>query len=289
MKSKIEEFFENLEKTNIELSDFVDIDKIEKNVDEIQMKLNTLNFIICSSQEELERRIKSLFKNDKNVFIILPYLIAISKNKIKELDEFWFRYKDKQTNIYEIVEDANKIIDFFNLTGLSKLIINGKIKNFVDYLVGVEVGLDSNARKNRFGLKNEKEIEKIIDSEFSKYPFIKIDKQLKISSFENNGSLKDKKFDFIIRNENNGKNVVIETSFYNAQGSKINETSRSFRKINEAIKNYSQTYSFVWIADGEGMNTIKNEIINNELSFDFLRSKNNFIDEIKKILEIKQD
>ena len=49
-----------------------------------------------------------------------------------------------------------------------------KVRNFVDYLVGVKIGLETHARKNCFGSKNEKEIEEIIKIEFQKYDFLNI-------------------------------------------------------------------------------------------------------------------
>ena len=40
---------------------------------------------------------------------------------------------------------------FMKKTGLFDLIANHVINNLVDYVTGVEVGLDSNGRKNRGG------------------------------------------------------------------------------------------------------------------------------------------
>lgn len=283
----IKDFLNSLEQTNIELSDFIDIEKVESIINKIEIQLNALNYILCFDEDTLNKRIKELFKENKSAFKVLPYLIAISKDKLKNNTKLNVKQKDKIVSIDEILNTPEGIIDFFNETGINKLIINGKIKNFVDYLTGVEVGLDSNARKNRFGQKNEKHIEKIIFDEFSKYPFVKIDKQLILSDFSNNSLLKNKRFDFVISNELNNKKVLIETTFYNTGGSKINETSKSFNKINNEIKKYYNN-GFLWVADGQGLESVKKYLINNFEDFDFIKNKKNFIQEIKKKLEIKK-
>ena len=184
------------------------------------------------------------------------------------------------------LSSANSIILFLELTGLTSLITKGKIKNFIDFLTGVEVGLDTNARKNRVGKKNEKEIEKIIYDHFSCIEYIEIDKQLVISEFQEQGLLKNKKIDFIIKNKLNDKKVVIETSFYNSSGSKINETTKSFKKINDIVNNL-ENYYFLWVTGGKGLNSIKKTINENEKQFNFVKNKDNFVDSIKELLEIK--
>lgn len=283
----IKGFLNSLEQTNVELSDFIDIEKVESIINKIEIQLNALNYILCFDQNTLNERIKELFKENKNVFKVLPYLIAISKNKLKNDSKIIIKQKNNIISLEKMLNTPEGIINFFNETRLNKLIINGKIKNFVDYLTGVEVGLDSNARKNRFGQKNEKEIEKIIYEEFSKYSFIKINKQLIISDFSNNSLLKNKKFDFVISNELNNKKVLIETTFYNTGGSKINETSKSFNKIYNEIKKYYND-GFLWVADGKGIESVKKYLINNFEDFDFIKNKTNFIQEIKKKLEIEK-
>ena len=285
MKNSINDFLNTLEKTNIELNDLIDVNKIIEIIDEMQIKLNTLNYIITSNQSKLNYRIEKLFISQPEVFSILPYLAAISKDKIKK-NNFVFRLDNEIYKLNEFLNSPKSIISFLELTGLTKLILEGKIKNFVDFLTGIEVGLDTNARKNRVGLKNEKEIDQIIKDAFSKYQYISIDRQLILEEFKNQDFLKNKKIDFIITNHLNNKKVIIETSYYNSSGSKILETAKSFENINKIIKEI-QNYYFLWIADGIGINSSGSFIVKNSQKFDFVKNKNNFIDSIKEILEIK--
>ena len=285
MKNNINNFLKTLEKTNIELNDLIDIDKIIEIIDELQIKLNTLNYIISSNQMELNRKIEKLFASQPEVFSILPYLVAISKDKIKKND-FVFKLNNEIYKLNEFLNSSKSIITFLELTGLNKLILEGKIKNFVDFLTGIEVGLDTNARKNRIGTKNEKEIDQIITKAFSKYQYITIDRQLILEEFQNTNLLNNKKIDFIITNQLNNKKVIIETSYYNSSGSKIIETAKSFENLNKIIKDI-ENYYFLWIADGGGINSNGSFITKNSEQFSFVKNKNNFIDSIKEILEIK--
>jgi type II restriction enzyme len=46
-------------------------------------------------------------------------------------------------------EDIERYLTFIKETGLRDLLASKKLKNLVDYMIGVEAGLDSNGRKNR--------------------------------------------------------------------------------------------------------------------------------------------
>ena len=285
MKNNINNFLKTLEETNIELNDLIDIEKIIKIIDELQIKLNTLNYIISSNQIELNKKIEKLFISQPEVFLVLPYLVAISKDKIKK-NIFLFRINNEIQNLSNFLNSPKSIISFLELSGLSRLILDGKIKNFVDFLTGIEVGLDKNARKNRIGFKNEKEIDNIITNAFSKYQYISIYRQLILEEFKNKIFLKNKKIDFVLTNHLNNKKVIIETSYYNSSGSKIIETAKSFEKLNQIISEI-QNYYFLWIADGTGINLTSSFITKNSEQFNFISNKNNFVNSIKEILEIK--
>jgi len=69
--------------------------------------------------------------------------------------EFTFSFKKMNNSI----EDYKM---FMRKTGLFDLIQNHIINNLVDYVTGVETGLDSNSRKNRGGHLMEKLVESYI-------------------------------------------------------------------------------------------------------------------------------
>lgn len=161
-----------------------------------------------------------------------------------------------------------------------------KARNFVDYLVGVKVSLDTHARKNRFGSKNEKEIEEIIKIEFQKYDFLNIQFQVsKLDIFKSHKKWFNKKFDVVIKNNKNNKTILLESSFYNTQGSKISETSRSYENIFNYLKKYQEQYIFIWVADGKGLESIKNDL-STKIELDYIFNKKDFLYVIKKKLNL---
>lgn len=258
MKTKIDNYFFSLQKDNRELSSFVDIDKIICNVDKVQIHLNSLNYLISGSKKEFEKRVCNLFSLNKDCFLILPILIAVRDNFDSLINNF---FSACELNI-------DIILSFFYQTNLYKLIFDGKINNFVDYVYGVEVGLDTNARKNRNGKLIEKYLSQYLHNYFCGSKYINIYEQKQLEHVVNMGNIKinypqvNKKFDFIIINTLNKKILLIESSFYNAGGSKISETSRSYYDIFKKIEEYNSNINFLWVADGLGMKTIKKDIEN---------------------------
>ena len=63
-----------------------------------------------------------------------------------------------------------------------------------------------------------------------------------------------KRWDFVIKTNN--QIYVIETNFYATQGSKLNETARSYELIANKVKQIDGL-TFIWITDGIGWNNAK--------------------------------
>lgn len=143
-------------------------------------------------------------------------------------------------------------------TGLFDLISEHIINNLVDYVTGVEVGLDSNGRKNRGGHLMEDLVESYIiksgfrrdENYFKEMYLVEIEEKwgLDLSSISNNGDAA-KRFDFVVKTPS--AVYAIETNFYRANGSKLNETARSYKMIAEEAKNI-EGFVFVWFTDGIG-------------------------------------
>lgn len=243
-------FYKTMTKTTNSLEMFVNFPKIFKNIEENEIHLNTLNFLL--NKDNMEQAVKALYKLSPKSFEILDLLIAVSKKNnlivYKEGDKFL----NKQTTDY--LKSPTEILYYLEKTGLTKLFQSGKIKNLVDYTFGVEVGLDSNTRKNRTGKIMEKIITKIFSENNLSY-----ETQVKsknIHELDNYPDFEkiDKIFDFVVRTKKN--TYLIETNFYNSGGSKLNEVCRSYTNINQNISNIEKV-EFVWITDGNGWNSTK--------------------------------
>jgi type II restriction enzyme len=238
MSEQFKYFLSQLSETNATLDYFTEFDKIVTNVNKIAIKLNQLNYLI--GKGDLEQAINELFDENPKVFEVLDILIAVRKNDRKKVID----------SLGDIVflesyfDSPQKIAQYINQTGLEAIFKNKNISNLVDYVFGIEVGLDTNARKNRGGDNMSKAVSIIFDKEAIFYK-----KEVRNTIFPEISSLEAdvKQFDFVIKTS--VKTYLIETNFYNSGGSKLNETARAYSDVAPKINQY-KNYEFVWITDG---------------------------------------
>lgn len=220
-------FISELSETNATLDYFTDFSKAKCNTQKIAMKLHQLNYLI--GKNDLRKAITELYEENKNVFEVLDILIAVRKSdKKKTLNE-----NGEVVPLESYFTSAQGVIDFIEQTGLSQVFINKNITNLVDYVFGVEVGLDTNARKNRSGENMAKAVALKLKNE--NIPFRK---EVNSSEFFEIKSLgKDlKRFDFVL--ETKAKTYLMETNFYNSGGSKLNGVARAYTDIAQKINRY---------------------------------------------------
>lgn len=249
MAETFSEFMKQLKETNFSLRDFVDFPKVATNVESISIKLNQLNYLI--GQDDMAMAVNRLWEENPKVFSVLDVLIAVrAKDKKKAIDE--------NGNIF-LVSDCfsspEQVLKYLDETGLTKVFQTKQIKNLVDYVFGVEVGLDSNARKNRGGHI----MEDLIASIFAKNGIL-FEQEVYYTEFPeivNALGSDNKRFDFVVKTP--GKVYLIETNFYTSGGSKLNEVARSYSELAPKI-NAVHGYEFVWITDGIGWKSAENKL-----------------------------
>lgn len=231
---------------------YVDFDTSCKNLNKFKIELNILNSLVGS--KNIEDDFKMLVSKYPEVLKAIPILLAKRESEIYcQDDNGKFKYNFKKQN-YSIEQYCY----FMRETGLFELLSNRIVKDLIDYVLGVEVGLDTNARKNRGGHLMENLVEKfIIEAGFVKgktyFKELKIKPLekltgLSLDSLSNSGKTV-KRFDFVIIQ--NGITYAIETNFYNSSGSKLNETARSYKTLALESKDIPN-FKFVWITDGLG-------------------------------------
>lgn len=249
MSDRITEFMKPLKETHFSLGDYVDFPKVAANVEAISIKLNQLNYLI--GQEDMAAAVKRLWNENPKVFSVLDVLIAVrAKDRKKAIDA--------HGNIHlvrDYFSSPEQVTLFLNETGLTEVFQKKQIKNLVDYVFGVEVGLDSNARKNRGGHIMEGLVANILtlngipfEQEIYYTEFPEIVKAL---------GADNKRFDFVIRTTN--KIYLIEANFYTGGGSKLNEVARSYSELAPKI-NSVPGFEFVWITDGIGWESARNKL-----------------------------
>lgn len=248
MSEQFKTFLSQLSETNATLDYFTDFKKIKSNVNKIAIKLNQLNYLI--GKENLKEAISELYDENPKVFEVLDILIAIRKNKNAKT----FNNKGKIVLLTTYFTTPESILEYIEETGLSEVFKNKDITNLVDYVFGVEVGLDTNARKNRGGDNMSKAVSLIFDKAGIVYK-----KEVNNTIFPEIISLGAdvKRFDFVIKTKK--KTYLIETNFYNTGGSKLNEIARAYSDVAPKINQYPN-YEFVWITDGQGWFSAKNKL-----------------------------
>ncbi|HOD88176.1 MAG: type II restriction endonuclease [Bacteroidota bacterium] len=248
MSKQFEKFLSQLSETNATLDYFTDFDKVKENVNKISIKLTQLNYLI--GKKDLKKAVRELFDENPKVFEVLDILIAVRKNKTAKT----FNNHGKVVILDDYFTSPELIVEYLEETGLYEIFKNKDITNLVDYVFGVEVGLDTNARKNRGGDNMSKAVSRIFNIAGISY-----EKEILSTSFSEIVSLGAdvKQFDFVIKTKK--KTYLIETNFYNSGGSKLNEIARSYSDLAPKINQYDN-YEFVWITDGQGWLTAKNKL-----------------------------
>ena len=273
MSEQFKIFLSQLSETNATLDYFTDFKKIKGNVNKIAIKLNQLNYLI--GKTDIKAAVKELYEENPKAFEVLDILIAIRKNKNAKT----FNNKGEIVMISSYFTSPESICEYIEETGLGEIFRNKDVKNLVDYVFGIEVGLDTNARKNRGGKNMSKAVSLFFDKAKVFYK-----KEVSNTAFPEILSLGAdvKRFDFVIKTKK--KTYLIETNFYNGGGSKLNETARSYSDIAPKINQY-ENYEFVWITDGQGWLSAKNKL---EEAYNIIPSMYNlttlqtFIDKVTK-------
>ncbi len=237
-----------LKETNATLDFFTNFKKVSSNVSKVSMKLNQLNFLL--GRDDLRAAIKMLYAENPKVFSVLDILIAVRQRDKKQV----LNENLEPVLLESYLNNEESVIKFIEGTGLADVFRSREIKNLVDYVFGVEVGLDTNARKNRSGDQMANAVASYFKSVY--IPFEREINSTELPGLEVLG--KDKKrFDFVIKTAS--KVFLIETNFYNSGGSKLNEVARSYSDIAPKINSISG-YEFVWITDGKGWLKAKNKL-----------------------------
>lgn len=252
---------------------YIDFEKVYCNVDRVRLELHLLNSLIGS--KNIAEDFQTLVSRYPETLKCIPLLLAVRENEIFcQNENGGYLY---QFDLRKIPQNARLPVEqyayFMEQTGLFDLLQNRIIGNLVDYVTGVETGLDSNGRKNRGGHL----MENLVEGFIQKAGFVKGETYFKemyiheitakwgldLSAISNQGKT-EKRFDFVVKTP--GMIYGIETNFYSSSGSKLNETARSYKTL--ALETDTiEGFTFVWFTDGKGWMSARNNL---EETFDVM-------------------
>ncbi len=242
-------FMSQLRETNATLDFYCDFRKIAHNVADIEISLNMLNYLI--GKNNLREAVETLWNRDSRVFDVMDILIATRKKD----DKKYIDNDGSMHSVHSLFASVDGVMKFIESTGLDRVFKNKEVKDLVDYVFGVETGLDTNARKNRSGDITETLVARIFDNGGIPYRV-----QVSSKEFPQIAAVlgaDQKVFDFAIKA--NGNTYLVEVNFYSGGGSKLNEVARSYTDIAPKI-NAVPDFEFVWITDGIGWNSARNKL-----------------------------
>lgn len=252
---------------------YIDFEKVYCNVDRVRLEFHLLNSLIGS--RNIAEDFQTLVSRYPETLKCVPLLLAVRENEIFcQNENGGYLY---QFDLRKIPQNARLPVEqyayFMEQTGLFDLLQNRIIGNLVDYVTGVETGLDSNGRKNRGGHL----MENLVEGFIQKAGFVKGETYFKemyiheitvkwgldLSAISNQGKT-EKRFDFVVKTP--GMIYGIETNFYSSSGSKLNETARSYKTL--ALETDTiEGFTFVWFTDGKGWMSARNNL---EETFDVM-------------------
>ncbi|MCQ2242954.1 MAG: type II restriction endonuclease [Bacteroidaceae bacterium] len=249
MQKDFDKFMSQLQETNQTLDFFCDFDKIAQNVEDIKLSLCMLNSLVGAA--DMRKAVETIWKRDKSAFNVMDILIAVrSEGKKKVLNSL-----GECVVLDTLFTSIDGVMEYLDNTGLTKVFQQQKIKDLVDYVFGIETGLDTNARKNRSGHVMEGMVARIFDKAGVKYRQEVYSSEW--SSISRVLGDDEKRFDFVVKSKD--KTYLIEVNFYSGGGSKLNEVARSYSDIAPKI-NSVPGFEFVWITDGIGWKSAKNKL-----------------------------
>jgi len=231
---------------------FCDWDKIKENVAKYTYEINILNYLIGAS--DIKVKLCEILKKNPETLKVLPLIIAVRDldiavirdpaNPIASFKKYSFNKKSLSDS------EIKEAVSFCDNSGILSLFSEFKIKDLRDYLLGVETGLDTNARKNRSGSAMEALVAPIL----SKIRNVQIYSQKTFKSISDIKGIpkcvgmEERKFDYIIKTASLCYNV--EVNYYSGPGSKPQEIVDSYiNRNNELIRS---GWGFIWITDGAG-------------------------------------
>ncbi len=257
---RLNAFLSTLSVTNRTPEYYVNWAKVERETRKFELELNTLNYLI--GKDDICNEALMLFAKQPELLKAVPSLIASRDNildilTIDNQDNMSF----EQLNFSRI--DINRIsdyVDFMKQSGLLDFLQNKANRSLVDYVYGVEAGLDSNARKNRSGTTMEGILERHV-AKISQEQRLEWKAQATAQFIKSNWNIdvpvdkSERRFDVAVYSGEQHKVWLIETNYYGGGGSKLKAVAGEFTELSQFVTSSKDDVEFVWVTDGQGWKT----------------------------------
>ena len=259
---RLQYFLSTLSVTNRTPGYYVNWNKVRRETKEFELELNTLNYLI--GKDNIYEEAFNLFSKQPDLLRAVPSLIA-SRDKVLDilsLDE------DDNMSFHQLdfkkidKSDIKVYVDFIEQAGLLYFLQKEASRSLVDYVYGVEAGLDSNARKNRSGTTMEGILERSVAKVCQQYD-LEFKSQATPSFIKEKWNIEvpvdksQRRFDVAVYSKEKHKIWLIETNYYGGGGSKLKAVAGEFTELSQFVVNSPDDVEFVWVTDGVGWKTAR--------------------------------
>ena len=253
-------FLESLSITNRTPDYYVNWEKVERETKKFELELNTLNYLI--GKKDIYSEAFKLFTKQPDLLKAVPILIA-SRDRVLDIltidndDNMSFEQLDFKTIDTSRIDDYLKFIE---QSGLLNFLQQHANRSLVDYVYGVETGLDSNARKNRSGTTMEGIIERHV-SKIAQEQNIEWKAQATAQFIKEKWGVtvpvdkSERRFDVAVYSTEKHKVWLIETNYYGGGGSKLKAVAGEFTELSQFVVTSDDDVEFVWVTDRQGWKT----------------------------------
>ena len=253
-QQKLKIFLNSLLITNRTKEYYNNWNKIIENTKKYEIELNIMNYLL--GKQNIYEECLNLFKKYPETIKLIPVLIAVREEELSLLS---FSNDKKYIEKYDFInidKNVEKYVKLMNDIGLLNFLKNNITTSLIDYIYGVEVGLDTNGRKNRSGTIMENilyfYIDKICKNNRYKHKSQATAKYIKETwGIIVNIDKSERKFDEVIYDSLNDTLTIIETNYFGSSGTKLKSVCGEFVSLKNLVcKN--EKVKFVWITDGTG-------------------------------------
>jgi type II restriction enzyme len=238
----------------------VDWKKVYKNVERYRHELFLLSSL-CSAPDK-EQAARELLRKYPQVIPVLPALIANAERKkarcmiplVEDLSRGLVKSYDFSVPGAALTEaQVEAYVEFLLKSGV--LFLLEQIKSVFDYVTGVEVGLDSNARKNRSGKCAIEALRPAVNEVLRRLPQIDSQPEATYAFLAKHGCILTgfprKKWDWAFWTRNAPRRfAVVEVNHYGTCGSKPEAIVAEYAARQQILNKAG--VGFIWVTDGGG-------------------------------------
>lgn len=271
-EQKFNQFMASRVKTNRTPAYWVDWQKVRKHVAKYRSKLTKLDCLVGSPN--IVSKAKIVFTKEPDLLTVIPLLLGTRDMQLSVLVNDPKNYQAYTLDFANPdLKQLDKYLDFIQQTGLFDIMANTIKEPLVNFAYGIEVGLDTNARKNRSGFQNEAILADNLTLIKKEHPTWQVTTQVSGAEIKTNWGITvpeqlDHKhkggriYDGAIYNPETNKVTIIETNIYCSNGSKMKAVAGEFSNVFLYLKKHDtkKQVNYVWITDGCGWNTAKNPL-----------------------------